>query len=88
MTIWKRGSELSANVQREILERYVYRWTHENPHRNQAWTGLLAMNAPTVPLKSDAQWLNETLFPVTRDGRRLDNRTRHCRPAYRLEDAQ
>jgi len=83
--IWKRGSELPRWVQEEILARYPYRWTTGNTYRERMYRN---QETPTMPLETDEQWLNRNMFPVTGDGRRLDNRIKHCRPAYMLEDAQ
>lgn len=76
MATMMRGAELPPRLQDEAKRRYVYRWTSENRHRVSAWLGV--RGGPTLPLISDAEWLERTVFYVRRDRRAFDRRVRHC----------
>jgi hypothetical protein len=69
------GADLPENLKREVLRSYVFRPTFENgyPKKNPA-------NACVVPI-SDAQWLKEHAFYVTKLGT-LDKRIKRCEPHY------
>jgi hypothetical protein len=77
-----RGDQLPSDLRREILARYLYRWTSDNQERERAWRGI--KGAPTIPLVSDAQWLREHAFYVTDRGT-LDKRKKGAEPAYMME---
>jgi hypothetical protein len=79
-----RGDQLPSNLRREVLSRYVYRWTSDNPQRDRAWTGI--KGAPTMPLISDEQWLRDHAFYVTDRGTLDKKRNKHANPAYLIED--
>jgi hypothetical protein len=78
-----RGDRLPSDLRREVLARYVYRWTSDNPDRERMWRG--REGAPTIPLVSDAQWLRDHAFYVTARGT-LDRRRASAEPAYMAED--
>lgn len=83
MSVLVRGDQLPSNLRREVLARYPYRWTSDNPARERAWSRI--EGAPTIPLVSDAQWLRDHAFYVTRRGT-LDKRRTHAEPAYMTEE--
>ena len=71
-----RGNELDHDTQAECLRRYVHRYTKEHrPH----WTQRLRPDGKPYPVhfESDAEWLANTTFAVTKQ-RRLDERVSHC----------
>lgn len=70
------GSELAPHVQQDALRRFVNRYTKE--HR-PAWTRDVRPNGNPYPVafESDADWLANTRFAVTKSGE-LDNRVQHC----------
>jgi hypothetical protein len=77
---WVKGDKLSAKVQQEILNGYIYRWTKENHARAKALHEKLG-SIPTIPLISDAQWLATHAFKVNKDGS-LSKNVRHAMPHY------
>jgi len=78
-----RGDQLPSSLRRQVLARYVHRWTRDNPQREHAYRG--HEGKPTIPLVSDEQWLREHAFYVTDRGT-LDARRKHAEPAYMIED--
>lgn len=74
-----KGNELLPSTQRAVLSSFTYRLTVENgyPKRNPC--------GARVPAISDAQWLKEHAFYVTKDGR-LSRAHRHCEPHYMAEE--
>jgi len=78
-----RGDQLPSSLRRQVLARYVHRWTSDNPQREHAYRGY--EGKPTIPLVSDEQWLREHAFYVTDRGT-LDARRKHAEPAYMIED--
>lgn len=79
-----RGDQLPSDLRREVLARYPYRWTSDNPRRESAWRNI--EGKPTIPLVSDAQWLRDHAFYVTDRGTLDKRRNKHAEPAYGLED--
>lgn len=75
--MWITGDKLSPRTRKQVLASYGYRWTHENHHVYRNMRHL----APRIPLVSDSEWLAEHAFKIKKDGT-LDNRNRHCMPAY------
>lgn len=68
---WAYGSELVESEQREVLSSFVYRFTREHV---PSW----AKGTDYSPqFASDREWLENTRFPVRKDGR-LDRRYHHC----------
>jgi hypothetical protein len=80
-----RGDKLPYRLQQQVLARFVYRWTTGNSQRESAWRGI--SGKPTIPLISDAQWLKEHAFHVTKAGQ-LDARHAHAEPHYMADDAR
>jgi len=80
-----RGDKLPYNLQREILNSFGYRWTKENEGRARSWYATGGVKPPRIPLISDAQWLREHAFHVTKDGR-LSLRHHHAEPHYMADD--
>jgi hypothetical protein len=78
-----RGDRLPSDLRRQVLSRYVHRWTSDNRDRERVWRGV--KGAPTIPLQSDDQWLREHAFWVTSKGT-LDARRKHAEPAFMIED--
>jgi hypothetical protein len=75
---WIKGSELSESDKRIVLAAYVHRFTGDHRPR---WA--LRSNEKRVHFADDQDWLNNTLFAVTKSGK-LDRRIRHCesRPTW------
>ena len=73
-----RGDNLSPTNKAEVLRAYVYRLTTENgyPQRNPC-------NA-RVPAITDAQWLREHAFHVTRAGT-LSRKHTYAQPACMVD---
>lgn len=98
-----RGDKLPHHLQEEILRRFVHRWTTGNTQRASVYgvcphcgvaggkpskTNVACRQVhPTLPLISDAQWLREHAFHVTKAGR-LDARHAHAEPHYMADDAR
>ena len=78
-----KGSDLNAHQKSIVLRAFIYRWTAENPNRDRAYKNI---SKPTMPLKSDQEWLNEHAFYFVRDGSRLNRNYRHCEPAYMADE--
>lgn len=78
-----RGDKLPYNLQQEVLRKYIYRWTSGNTQRESAWAGV--SGKPRIPLITDAQWLKEHAFHVTKKGE-LDLRHHHAEPHYMADD--
>lgn len=70
-----KGTQLNEATKREVLRSFVYRLTTENgyPGRNPC--------GARVPAISDAQWLSEHAFYVTKSGALARNR-HHAEPHY------
>jgi hypothetical protein len=66
-----KGSALNAADQKYVLAAYVHRYTREHI---PSWT--FNRDYP-VQFASDADWLEHTLFGVTKNDR-LDRRVKHC----------
>lgn len=79
-----RGDRLSRTARSQVLARYIYRWTTDNPHRAQAWGKLKPSSHPRIPLVTDDEWLRDHSFAVRADGK-LDERVRHAAPAFFAE---
>lgn len=77
-----RGDKLPPHLKAEVLRQFIYRWTSENQQRESAWG---RMDKPRIPLISDAQWLREHAFHVTKDGR-LSLKHHHAEPYYMADD--
>lgn len=77
MVEYVRGSDMSPALQREALACYVHRFTRE--HR-PAWSREEWKDGKTYPVQfdSDADWLANTFFPVTKAGD-LSKRPSDCR---------
>ena len=78
-----RGDKLPSHLKAEVLRKFIYRWTTENQRRESSWSGI--SGKPRIPLISDAQWLREHAFHVTKDGR-LSLRHHHAEPYYMADD--
>ena len=68
------GSELSAENRRAVLASYVHRFTKE--HRPE-WANRADCAQCPVQFASDAEWLANTRFAVTKSGA-LDKRVKDC----------
>lgn len=78
MTTLTRGDKLPADLRAQVLNSYIYRLTTENgyPARNPCHA--------RVPAITDAEWLAEHAFYVTKRGT-LDARRNSAEPAYLIE---
>ena len=67
MVEYVNGAKLSAALQRDARARYVHRFTGDN---RPAWTRAPRACGRPYPLqfKDDADWLANTVFPVTKAG--------------------
>lgn len=67
MTTIVLGSQLSPSVQRQCLARFVHRFTGD--HRPQ-WASVARPDGRSYPVQfaSDADWLANTRFFVTKTG--------------------
>jgi hypothetical protein len=74
-----RGDKLQNHLKQEVLRKFIYRWTSDNTQREYAWRGI--SGKPRIPLISDAQWLREHAFHVTKAGK-LDERHHHAEPGF------
>ena len=72
-----RGTDLRFDVQREALARFVHRMTRETVARFPDFAAYMFRNGYRMPIVSDREWLERTLFWVRDDGR-LSNRHRYC----------
>lgn len=72
----RMGNELSALDQRYVLSAFVHRFTKDH---KPAWSRKLRDDGKPYPVQfaSDADWLANTEFAVTRDGR-IDRRCHEC----------
>jgi hypothetical protein len=93
-----RGSDLNAAQRRQVLNAFIYRWTHENARQNYRGQcpGCVQNRRPAsrrqmsetewhahhLPLISDEQWLAEHAFHFTADGSRLARNRQHAEPAH------
>ncbi len=78
-----KGDNLTASQRREVLARYIYRWTIENRQRTHAWRRM--DGRPTMPLETDAAWLSSHAFHITDKGV-LSDRHSHCESVYMADD--
>ena len=79
MTRWIKGTELSPAARREALSAFVHRFTRDNV---PAWARKPRPDGTPYPVQfdSDADWLENTLFPVNAAGN-LSGRERYCSSA-------
>lgn len=70
---WIPGHLLPGSLQRRVLLTYVHRHTGEHVPEWARTSGARPQYA------TDAEWLRHTHFAVTKDGRCLDARVKHCR---------
>ena len=82
MVTFVNGAALPVHLQREVLRRYVHRFTRDHV---PAWTRDTRPNGKPyrVQFASDADWLANTDFPVTKAGAIADLPA-HCnsRPTW------
>lgn len=76
---WIKGSELSPELRRHALNAFPFRMTHESVQRWPECSEHMRKGGYRMPLKSDAEWLEETGFYVTIEGH-LSERHRYCQP--------
>jgi len=76
MTIWTKGADLSPALQREVKARFTHRYTGEHV---PTWVRKGMNNGQAYPLqfKDDNDWLANSYFPMTKEGR-LHLRIHHC----------
>ena len=74
-----RGDKLTPAARAEVLRAFIYRWTKDNERRESVRRGI--SGKPTIPLISDAQWLREHAFMVTKSGE-LSRSHRYAEPHY------
>jgi hypothetical protein len=70
------GSQLSTEMQRHALARYVHRFTGDHVP-NWVTTEFHRGTRYPVQFRDDKEWLSNTLFYVTKSGA-LDVRYSHC----------
>lgn len=80
---WIAGDKLTPTQGLAVLNAYGYRWTIENQARARQWLGG-ARGVPTISLVTDAEWLADHAFYVTRQGE-ISRRHRYCMPDYIVE---
>lgn len=78
-----RGDKLPYHLQQEVLRKFIYRWTSDNTQRDYAWSKI--SGKPRIPLITDAQWLREHAFHVTKAGK-LDLRHHHAEPGFMAKE--
>lgn len=92
-----KGKDLNQAQVVEVLSAYVHRWTTGNEHRERLYglcphcevlggepsedNVACRQRHPTVPLQTDAQWLDDYAFYFTNAGV-LSHRMKYCVPAY------
>lgn len=86
---WRLGSELSPAVQREALSAFVHRYTRDHVPAWARTADPKAFPNGVYPVKfaSDADWLANTMFAVTRKGL-LDKRVKHCESSPTWPDGE
>lgn len=75
--MFKMGNELAPHVQRKALAQFVHRFTRDHV---PTWACDPMSNGQPYPVQfdSDADWLANTEFQVTKSGE-LDKRAKWCR---------
>ena len=73
MTLYRRGDTLSPSAQREVLARFVHRYTGEH---KPGWVTSEAVTP--LQFADDAEWLRNTFFPVRRSDGWPHGKVRHC----------
>ena len=76
-----KGDDLNFEQREQVRRTFVYRWTIDNQYREQAWRETNQPIRPTIPLKTDLEWLHEHAFWFINDGSRLA-KNKHAEPAY------
>jgi hypothetical protein len=90
-----KGSDLDEDQKRQVLAAFIYRWTKENRQRTQVYSCELCdiqtpyennksangHTHPTIPLISDAEWLQQYRFYFTASGK-LADKPDHCERIY------
>jgi len=80
-----RGDKLPEKLRAEIIRAYVHRMTIGNALAHPHHVEYMRQGGYALPLITDAQWLAEHAFYVTKRGT-LDRRRRHCEPAFLAEE--
>jgi hypothetical protein len=72
----KKGTELTAAQQRDVLAQFAHRYTKEHI---PAWARQPRPDGSTYPVQfsSDQDWLEHSRFAVTSTGK-LDGRVKYC----------
>ena len=86
--VMRRGSTLSQQLQQEVLtlERFQYRYTRE--HCPPWVIGMRSRGEePPVQFASDAEWLEHTHFPTSKDGKRVLKGYCESNPTWPKEEA-
>lgn len=78
---WIRGDMLTDEQTRAVLNRFAHRMTYENAKARPGHVSFMRRGGYRLPLVSDAEWLADHCFYVTRRGE-LSERHVHCQPAY------
>jgi len=77
-----RGDQLNDHQRRYVLNAYIYRWTSDNPRREEVYSNAAICQRPTMPLVTDEEWLKDHAFHFTKDGKRLMANRRHAEPTF------
>lgn len=65
-----KGRELTEKQTAMVKDAYIYRWTRDNPRREEAWAGV---EKPTIPLISDEEWISARGSRFCRRNRGAEN---------------
>lgn len=74
---WIRGDQLNAACKKEALNAFVYRMTEESVERWPKVRRMMETGGWRMPIKTDAEWLAEHAFRVTKAGA-LARNNKHC----------
>ena len=71
------GDKLTPEDRKHVLDAYIYRMTVESVKRWPNTSETMRDGGFNLPQITDEEWLQNTLFRVTKSGR-LDKRARFC----------
>ncbi len=71
------GTELCEEDQKQVLDAFIYRMTHESVRRFPEATKVMYEGGYRLPLISDLEWLECTKFRVT-GAKRLHKLAKYC----------
>lgn len=83
-TLWVRGSDLTPELQQQCLAIFTAR--HTGQHVSLRMQRIAPEHRPPVHFDTDAEWLANTKFAMTKDGKRLNGNIRHCETTIPTKD--